>query len=350
MVALGILIPSVQVRALAGQFVIMINSPRTDFTVAAVHEAALLVQQIQHELVSPALTKEDRSPVTVADFAAQAVIAKRLADQFPEEVLIGEESAAALQTESGRTLLPAVTQFVQRCFPEATDALVLEWIDRGTGDPPKSFWTLDPVDGTKGFLRGDQYAVALARIDTGRVEVGAVGCPELDIIHADAHRGRGTVAVAEVGQGAFYTTLDQQRAWQRLSVSDRTSPVDARLLRSVESAHTNSGAIGELIAVLGIGAPPVPMDSQAKYAVLAAGEGDVLLRLLSSSRPDYREMIWDQAAGSIIVAEAGGRVTDLDGKPLDFAHGRTLATNRGVLATNKKLHDAILQGLGQIGA
>ena len=92
------------------------------------------------------------------------------------------------------------------------------------------------------------------------------------------------------------------------------------------------------------------MDSQAKYAVLAAGQGDVLLRLLSSSRPDYREMIWDQAAGSILVEEAGGRVTDLDGNPLDFAHGRTLATNRGVLATNGKLHDAILHGLAQIGA
>ena len=328
----------------------MIDSPQVDFTVAAVREAALLVQEIQRELVSPAITKEDRSPVTVADFAAQAVIAKRLADRFPEEVLIGEESSSALQTESGRVLLPAVTKFVQRCFPEATDTLVLEWIDRGTGDPPQSFWTLDPVDGTKGFLRGDQYAVALARIDAGGVEVGAVGCPELDIIHANDHRRRGTVAVAQVGQGAFYTTLDQEAGWQPLSVSDRTSPDDARLLRSVESAHTNSGAIGELIAVLQIGAPPVPMDSQAKYAVLAAGQGDVLLRLLSSSRPDYREMIWDQAAGSILVEEAGGRVTDLDGNSLDFAHGRTLATNRGVLATNRKLHDAILHGLAQIGA
>lgn len=328
----------------------MIDSPQVDFTVAAVREAALLVQEIQRELVSPALTKEDRSPVTVADFAAQAVIAKRLADRFPEEVLIGEESSSALQTESGRVLLPAVTKFVQRCFPEATDTLVLEWIDRGTGDPPQSFWTLDPVDGTKGFLRGDQYAVALARIDAGGVEVGAVGCPELDIIQANDHCRRGTVAVAQVGQGAFCTTLDQEPGWQPLSVSDRTSPGDARLLRSVESAHTNSGAIGELIAGLQIGAPPVPMDSQAKYAVLAAGQGDVLLRLLSSSRPDYREMIWDQAAGSILVEEAGGRVTDLDGNPLDFAHGRTLATNRGVLATNGKLHDAILHGLAQIGA
>ena len=91
------------------------------------------------------------------------------------------------------------------------------------------------------------------------------------------------------------------------------------------------------------------MDSQAKYAVLAAGEGDVLLRLISPSRPDYREKIWDQAAGSIVVTEAGGRITDLDGRSLDFSHGRTLAKNRGILATNGRLHDAILDGLRQIG-
>ena len=86
------------------------------------------------------------------------------------------------------------------------------------------------------------------------------------------------------------------------------------------------------------------MDSQAKYAVLAAGDGDVLLRLISPSRPDYREKIWDQAAGSIVIEEAGGRITDLDGKPLDFSHGRTLAKNRGILATNGHLHDAVLAG------
>jgi 3'(2'), 5'-bisphosphate nucleotidase len=92
------------------------------------------------------------------------------------------------------------------------------------------------------------------------------------------------------------------------------------------------------------------MDSQAKYAVLAAGVGDVNLRLISPKMPAYRERIWDQAAGSIVVEEAGGRVTDLDGKPLDFAQGRTLATNRGVLATNGQLHDALLDGLKEIHA
>ena len=92
------------------------------------------------------------------------------------------------------------------------------------------------------------------------------------------------------------------------------------------------------------------MDSQAKYAVLAAGGGDVLLRLLSPSRPDYREKVWDQAAGSIVIEEAGGRVTDLDGKPLDFSQGRTLAANRGVFATNGALHQALLSGLRTIDA
>jgi 3'(2'), 5'-bisphosphate nucleotidase len=83
---------------------------------------------------------------------------------------------------------------------------------------------------------------------------------------------------------------------------------------------------------------------------LAAGGGDVLLRLISPSRPDYREKIWDQAAGSIVVTEAGGRITDLDGRSLDFSQGRTLARNRGIIATNGHLHEAILAGLREIGA
>jgi 3'(2'), 5'-bisphosphate nucleotidase len=135
-----------------------------------------------------------------------------------------------------------------------------------------------------------------------------------------------------------------------MKVSNRKNPVQARLLRSVESGHTNTGQIGQIVDRLGITAPPVPMDSQAKYAALAAGQGDVLVRLLSTSRPDYREAIWDQAAGSIVVEEAGGRVSDADGKPLDFTTGRRLTSNRGVLATNGHLHDAIVSAISAIGA
>jgi 3'(2'), 5'-bisphosphate nucleotidase len=103
-------------------------------------------------------------------------------------------------------------------------------------------------------------------------------------------------------------------------------------------------------AALGVEADPVRLDSQAKYAVLAAGKGELYLRLLSPDRPDYREKIWDQAAGSLILEEAGGRITDLDGKPLDFTTGRSLTNNRGILASNNLLHSAALSALREVDA
>ena len=102
-----------------------------------------------------------------------------------------------------------------------------------------------------------------------------------------------------------------------------------------------------LVQALGVTKPPVLMDSQAKYAVMAAGGGDLLFRLLSPSLPDYEEKIWDQAAGSLIVEEAGGRVTDLRGEALDFTQGRTLRANVGVLASNARVHEAALEALRQ---
>jgi 3'(2'), 5'-bisphosphate nucleotidase len=228
---------------------------------------------------------------------------------------------------------------------------VCDWIDHGVGERRVTTWTLDPVDGTKGFLRRDQYAVAFALIVDGRVVLGALGCPELESAARPVSGGAGSLVVAARGQGTWVQSLSQpDGSWSQLHVSSVSDASQARLLRSVEKSHTDTGGIADLVRHLGIKADPVPMDSQAKYAVLAAGGGEALLRLLSPSRPDYREKIWDQAAGSIIVEEAGGRVSDLDGKALDFTQGRSLDANRGVLATNGRLHDDLLAGLKSIGA
>ncbi len=328
-----------------------IECSKVRFAVQVVREASHLVRQVQQELVTSALTKEDKSPVTVADFAAQALVSKRLLESFPSMGFVGEENADSLRTSEGRDTLIQITHFVRQLEPTATPDLVCEWIDRGAEAATGEFWTLDPVDGTKGFLRGDQYAVALAFIRDGQVRVGALGCPELGSGIKPDKGGPGTLIVARRTSGCFATTLaDENAEWAKLSVSSESKITLARMLRSVEKAHTDTSGIGQLVTSLGIAADPVPMDSQAKYAVLAAGGGDINLRLLSPNRLDYREKIWDQASGSICVEEAGGRVSDLDGKPLDFSHGRTLARNRGVLATNGALHQQLLAGLKQIGA
>jgi len=308
------------------------------------------VRRVQLEMVVDALAKDDKSPVTVADFAAQALVGKRLEETFPEMGFVGEESSDALQSPEGRKTLEQITDILQSYVPGATEKDICKWIDRGAGEPTDNFWTLDPVDGTKGFLRGDQYAVALGYLRDGVVRVGALGCPELLEGVRPKKGSAGSLLVARRTNGTFVRSLDDEQAsWQRIHVSERAEVSEARLLRSVEKSHTHTGGISQLVARLGILAKPVPMDSQAKYAVLAAGGGDVNLRLLSPARADYREKIWDQAAGSIIVEEAGGRITDLDGKPLDFSQGRTLANNRGVLATNGLLHEALLDGLKKTG-
>lgn len=327
----------------------ILETPEGAFACEAVRRATTLARQIQNEMVTPALTKGDRSPVTLADFAVQAVVSKLLSDALPDDTLVGEESAGELQKPEQAESLEQVTKFVQAVFPDSTPQAVCDWIDRGATEPTSRFWTLDPIDGTKGFLRGGHYAVALALIVDGRVQLGVLGCPHLTDGWKDEIGGPGSVLVAARGQGTWTAPIEGDE-WTRLSVSARSEPAEARMLRSFESGHTNTGQLGELVEAFGSKADPVLMDSQAKYAVLAAGAGDLLLRLLSSKQPDYREMIWDQAAGSIVVEEAGGQVSDLDGQALDFAHGRTLATNRGVLASNTHLHSAALAALKTIGA
>jgi 3'(2'), 5'-bisphosphate nucleotidase len=190
--------------------------------------------------------------------------------------------------------------------------------------------------------------VALGLVKNGRAEIGVLGCPDLADANRPAPGGPGSLVAAARGEGAWVRPLAGDGPWKRIQVSHQTDPRHARILRSVESAHTNTGSVGKLLEMLGIVAPPIPMDSQAKYAVLSSGGAEVLVRFLSPSKPDYRETIWDQAAGSIVIMEAGGRVTDLKAQPLDFSHGRTLKNNRGVLATNGLLHDALLDAIARL--
>ena len=320
-------------------------SPLAAFAEEAVNTAARLVRRIRDDLAAEAFSKQDRSPVTVADFAAQAVVAAMLAERFPQDKLVAEERAKALRSGEHADVAAKVVDYVRTIRPEATPEDVFGWIDRGAADARGRYWVLDPIDGTKGFLRGGQYAVALALIDSGEVFIGALACPELEESVRQAVGGAGTVALAERGRGAWWKPLFTSGEWQRLRVSPQEDPTQARLLRSYESAHTNAAAIDAVMHALGSHAEPVRMDSQVKYAVLAAGGAEVYLRIPPPTNPEYREKIWDQAAGALVVQEAGGEVTDLAGKPLDFTAGRILANNRGLVATNGKLHAAVLAAL-----
>lgn len=126
----------------------------------------------------------------------------------------------------------------------------------------------------------------------------------------------------------------------RLSVSAESNPSRTRALHSCESQHSDLDQLLRILRDLHSNASATLMDGQTKQVLLAAGAAELLMRIPMD--PEYREAIWDQAAGSLLVEEAGGRVTDLDGLPLDFTTGRELLRNKGLIASNGLLHDAVL--------
>jgi 3'(2'), 5'-bisphosphate nucleotidase len=337
-----------------------------DFALEAVVRAAGLCRQVQAEMVRPlASQKDDRTPVTVADYGSQAFVCQSLAAVFPGDPVVAEETAEALRRPDQAEMLAHVTRFVREVLPDATPAGICDWIDHGQGAPAARFWTLDPIDGTKGFVRGEQYAIALALIVGGRVQVGVLACPNLtpwppslsgkggsdsppllgEGVGERSGQGEGVVFVAVRGQGAAMLPLGGDGPPRPIHVVAMSDQAAARFAESFEPAHADRAAHQALARALGITQPPLRMDSQAKYGVVARGEATLYLRLPSPQTPDYRENIWDHAAGVLLVEEAGGRVTDALGADLDFGAGRKLARNRGVIVSNGQLHEAILSAL-----
>ena len=321
--------------------------------IAAVAQAAKVCKHVQANLVTAdTLEKRDKSPVTVADFASQAVVCAALADAFPDDAVVGEEAADALRTEDQKVLRDAVVSHVRSAMSNtenqvcANEETILSWIDRGNADgTTKRFWTLDPIDGTKGFLRGQQYAVALALIENGQVVLGVLGCPNLP---GPTGSGNGLIMSAVTGQStAIQSTSDgkNQNASQ-VQPCNIADTKGARFCESVESGHSDQDASVQIAKKLGITTESVRMDSQCKYAVVARGDASIYLRL--PTHADYQEKIWDHAAGMIVVQEAGGTVTDISGKTLDFTQGQTLAKNHGIIATTGNIHQQVLTAVSEV--
>ena len=110
-----------------------------------------------------AISKKDRSPVTIADFGSQAVIIRELLEDFPGADIVAEEDSTQMQTLHGTPLGGDMVQAVAEVMPGADWATISSLVSKGNfeGSATGRFWTIDPIDGTKGFLRNEQYAVAL---------------------------------------------------------------------------------------------------------------------------------------------------------------------------------------------
>lgn len=318
----------------------------------AVAETCAVARQVQAAAGGmKRMTKDDYSPVTVADFAVQALIALRLREQLGKLVLVGEETAADLRADRSGALRDAVVAAVCQIRSALTPSEVMAAIDLGNHDATaEAYWTLDPIDGTKGFLRGSQYAISLGYIEHGAVVLGVLGCPNLGAEFAlpfDQPAAEGSLFFARLGGGAFYVPTSAPSATPAaIQVAHHRDISAMRVCESVEAAHSRQDETQRVVSHLKARGVPARLDSQCKYAVVARGQADAYIRL--PTRADYVEKIWDHAAGALIAIEAGALVSDIDGKALDFSHGTTLLKNRGVVCATPAFHGSILEAISKL--
>lgn len=316
--------------------------------IKAVVQAARVCQKVRADLASEeTLIKKDRSPVTVADFSSQAIISRFLKKSFPNDPLVAEESASDLMKYGDDFIRERVFESVRMTEVSLSDEEILQALDGGgwAGGGAGRFWTLDPIDGTKGFLRGEQYAISLALIENGQVVLGVLGCPNFPEDWRRSNSRAGYLFAAQKDQGAYQQKIGDSEK-RPIQVSDVQSPEEAIFCESVESGHSSHNDSKMIAERLGVTNPPLRLDSQCKYAAVARGDASIYLRLPTSA--DYQEKIWDHAAGVIVLEEAGGRVTDIHGRPLDFSLGRTLRSNQGVVAASRSIHEQAAEAVRSV--
>ncbi|MFO0577020.1 MAG: 3'(2'),5'-bisphosphate nucleotidase CysQ [Polyangia bacterium] len=228
-------------------------------------------------------------------------------------------------TEADRAVNALCVAGLRREFPQ--DAVLSEELpDDGARHHAPRTWLVDPIDGTKDFIAGRPgFAVMIGLLENrdgdARPTLGVVYQPTVDRLWY-ARRGR----------GAFEVVAD--RAPRRLAVSTVDVLTEARL---VSSASHREELVAQVREAAGIRDEEQVGSVGVKLGLIAAGVRDLYVN------PAGRCKLWDTGAPEIILAEAGGRLTDFAGQPLRYTEG--LGHNHGLVASNGGLHDAALERL-----
>ncbi len=235
--------------------------------------------------------KAPGDPVTVADHAANELILAQLHRHFPGETVLSEESS-----DDMRRLGAA------------------------------QFWVVDPLDGTKEFIkRNGEFSIMIGMIENGLPALGVVGQPATQFLYSGAE-----------GLGAWLST---PRGEQVLRVSTMSAPAQLRMVASrshfdprVDRVRQRLG-IHEILRSGSVG---------LKCGLIARGDCEVYVH------PSSRVNLWDSCGPAAILTAAGGKMTDLHGETLNYS-GVEVRHRHGLLATHGRLHEQVVETLASEG-
>jgi 3'(2'), 5'-bisphosphate nucleotidase len=256
---------------------------------AAAREASALIMGVYATPFDVEFKVGD-DPVTRADREANALICERLAGAFPGLPIVAEESDPATYAGFGGA---------------------------------EAAWFVDPLDGTREFVaRNGEFSVMVGLAERGRATVGVVVAPAWQ-----------RTFLGVVGEGAW--EVDAGGARTRIRVSSRATTAGAIV---VASRSRMPPQVTSVVAALGTSPPRPHGSSGLKGALVSTADADIYLQ------PGAAGMRWDACATDALVHAAGGKLTQADGSPFDYASGE-VENRRGMVATNGLLHEAVLQAL-----
>ncbi|KAI1752975.1 carbohydrate phosphatase [Xylaria castorea] len=338
--------------------------------IGAIQAAAKISQSVLSDDDKGTVEKDDLSPVTIADFAIQALLTATIQSAFPDDNFVGEESAADLRANPHLLnrvwglLVGLQDDEARLCKLPQSPEQMCEMIDKcGFGQPGGTesgrVWVFDPIDGTKTFVQREAYAINVALLEGGRQVLSVVGCPTLpanaigsiDNSTIDPS-GQGSIVFAVRGHGTYVRPLFEtpnEVIIRKIEPHPASSTVAD--LRAVSCYHMLDSGVDNaheaIHARLGIATKGCDFLAWVlRWVTLGLGLANVTVWVYKNRERTGK--IWDHAGAMLLFEEIGGKITDIDGKEIDLTAGRKLTGNHGFVAAPKSVHDRVLQVVHEV--
>ncbi|KAI1759297.1 carbohydrate phosphatase [Hypoxylon sp. FL1150] len=340
--------------------------------IGAVQSAAKLSQAVIANDDKGVVQKDDLSPVTVADFAIQALLTATIHHAFPNDKFVGEESAAELKNNPA--LLDRVWNLLQRLreeekqslckLPESPEQMceMIDWCGFGEpgGKEAGRVWVFDPIDGTKTFVQRMAYAINVALLEGSKQVLSIVGCPTL-AMNAEPPvtntsldpTGRGCIAFAAKGYGTYVCHLvgTSPSDVQARKIAPLTGIVSSHELRPVSCYNMLDSGVDDVHQIVQerLNIEKRGCDLLAwvlRWVSLGLRKADFTVWVYKSRSRTGK--IWDHAGAMLLFEEIGGQVTDINGKDIDLGVGRKMTENHGFVAAPKAVHATLLKTVQRV--
>ncbi|KAI0846029.1 carbohydrate phosphatase [Daldinia vernicosa] len=340
--------------------------------IAAIQSAAKLSQAVISVEDKGVIEKDDLSPVTVADFAIQALLTATIHHAFPHDKFVGEESAADLRANP--VLLDRVWRLLRRLeddqakslckLPETPDQMceMIDWCGFGEPGGPQAgrVWVFDPIDGTKTFVRGEAYAINVALLQGSSQVLSVVGCPTISanavapITNTSVDpTGRGCIVFAVKGHGTYTraliaSSLDEAQVRR---IEPHTEAESSQALRPVSCYNMLDSGVDDVHQLI---MDKLNIENRGcdllawvlRWVALGIGLANMTIWIYKQRSRTGK--IWDHAGAMLLFEEVGGKITDIDGKPIDLGVGRKMSANHGFVAAPKALHATVLDTVQKV--